>query len=278
MKNWPAFLILFAGFLGAFASFVSSRRNDKQQTAIQTTGELNTKLAENIQTVTGNINQLQALNHDVTLNVQSLAKQNIELSKTNQELTQRNIVLTDKTRALIEDVDTLTNKVNVLLRKVHDEVTGGEAVPVITAELYYNDFDKYIHNQPNQYEWLLRFYIQNPGDHAVKNIGLKKYDDYYRRYDVIDLPTVENLYPKDIKPIFEILARDAKDRDEIHIDVTWKVRYSLAVWIKQRKDASPTPPMKGMYTIQFRYSYKNSSFTNKEDLVAAIRADLKAGE
>lgn len=119
IKNWPSILLVIAGICAAIATYVSTKRTDKQQTNIEELGEINKELGSK--------------NQDLTNEVKKLSKLNISISEENKDLS-------IQSKILIEEVRKLTVSSNSLISRLDDKADKVIAENLITGELKM-DFD-----------------------------------------------------------------------------------------------------------------------------------------
>lgn len=269
-KSWPALLILMGGILAAWGSWVSSKRNDKQQEAIQNTGEVNRILGENNRQLGVEIQKLQHLNNDVANNTRTLVEEN-------KRITNENLILTSKTKALTENVEDLTIKVDDLLQKVHNEITGANSVPIVKAELHFYPFNPYERPKrvPNNLfnNWVLNFMIENQGDYPLKNIRvLKKHQRYNSLLEDDEIPIVTYIDAHESKQLISPIIGKFFEEDSYIITVKWKIEYTYVAKIIYTGRGSNNA--KENYSIEDYYNYKDVKYKSLENFKKAIRKDL----
>jgi hypothetical protein len=122
-KYWPAFLLLIAGIIACIATFVITKRDQKQRDNIEALGTENNKLSIEIK-------KLGDLNNKIAQKVEDIATENSKTSKDNLELSKQS-------KDLISEVQSLTSQSKILIDKINSRAEYESEENAITGELLF---------------------------------------------------------------------------------------------------------------------------------------------
>ncbi len=154
LKNMPAILLLFAGLIASFATYVSGKDDQKQKDSIEELGKQNIKLSSEIF-------KLNNLNKNISTRVE-------EISKINNKLSTENLELNKLSHNLIFEVNLLTTTSKKLIDKIDERAAYQAAENLQTGEINMN-----FNSQINENDKVYIIIGGNKFSHTVKALKEK---------------------------------------------------------------------------------------------------------
>lgn len=173
---------------------------------------------------------------------------------------------------------------NELLERLYQEYTGGDAVPVVHAKLYFNSWNSYTSRYKDvpkelRNKFVVDVFIENEGKFPLNNINASCKHSFARIYKEDTIPKIDHLRPKESKILIPTFQANA---DPIHsvrylIRIKWEVEYTYVLVIQNKPVFDSTSNRESnKFSIDQSYTYKGITYKNSDDFKLAIKSDLNS--
>lgn len=226
IKNWPSVTLLIVGIVACVASFFSSKQDGEQKNFIQSLGEKNLLLSNQIDSLTKINNSIGQLNTEIGEKIKDLTTENKNLSIDNIELSKQ-------TKTLIEKVETLTAKSQELITKIDKRSKYWEEENLLSGELKI-DFKltrtrsvegRIVKLGNKSFNVSGAYVIEEQSKFKVKGYGLSQ-DNINFLYIRLDVKTMTTLFNKEIYDLDgNLIAEIENNRWRINRNFIGKFNY-----------------------------------------------------
>ena len=269
-RTWPIWLIFIGTTVQFIGSFASNYYSDSQQDSIQSTAVRNSQISKETKELDIKIKALQDINNEIAKNTNGLVEEN-------KKTTEKNLQLSQNAKQIIAEGKNVTVKVNDLLKQVHNEITGANSIPFVSARIYFNYANPNGYDKVTEFDnkWCLDFTIQNIGNYPLNNIRTFLSKASYRNHydDDKELPTIAYLQVSETRRLVPLDILDSPSMENsgrfqtlvYSIRVKWKIEYIYNVFIDLGINN---------YQIKDSYFYMGVKYATANNLKEAIQKDL----